>query len=142
MYAPTVTPRQARFADDAPADFERLPATTRRYGVVGHAQPRRAPPLDGRPRLNRRDFVTFDDGIPVTHFVSLQRTLEDFNATRAEMNAADGPHHHPAVGLRAHNGLNGFMEVMSRATFAVPPRTRRAYPGQAFTSGAHVPRAA
>jgi hypothetical protein len=143
MYAPTVTPGQAaQFADDAPADFEHLPATARRYGVVGHAQAAARARLDGRPRINRRDFVTFDDGIPGTHFVSLQRTLEDFNATRAVMNAADGPHHHSAVGLRANNGINAFMEVVSRATFAVPPRARRAYPGQRFTAGAEASRAA
>ena len=143
MYAPTVTPRQAaHFSDDAPADFEHLPATARRYGVVGHAQAAARARLDGRPRINRRDFVTFDDGIPGTHFVSLQRTLEDFNATRAVMNAADGPHHHSAVGLRANNGINAFMEVVSRATFAVPPRARRAYPGQRFTAAAQASRAA
>jgi hypothetical protein len=129
MYAPTVTPAQAaHFADDAPADFEHLPVTARRYGVVGHAQAAARARLDGRPRINRRDFVTLDDGIPGTHFVSLQRNLEDFNATRAVMNAADGSHHHPAVGRRAHNGINAFMEVVSRATFAVPPRAQRAYP--------------
>ena len=143
MYAPTVTPAQAaRFSDDASADFEHLPETARRHGVVGHAQAAARARLDGRPRINRRDFVTFDDGIPGTHFVSLQRRLEDFNATRAVMNAADGPHHHPAVGLRADNGLNAFMEVVSRATFAVPPRAQRAYPGQRFTWSGRVPEAA
>ena len=143
MYAATVTPHQAaRFAEDAPADFERLPSTARRYGVVGHAQAAARARRDGRPRLNRRDFVTFDDGIPGTHFVSLQRNLEDFNATRALMNAADGSHHHPAVGLRAHNGINAFMEVTSRATFAIPPRARRAYPGHVFTSAGQVSPAA
>jgi hypothetical protein len=143
MYAPTVTPRQAAvLADDAPADFERLPETARRHGVVGHAQAAARARLDGRPRLNRRDFVTFDDGIPGTHFVSLQRNLEDFNATRAVMNAADGPHHHRSVGLHANNGINGFMEVVSRATFAVPPRAQRAYPGRCFTAAGQVPQAA
>jgi hypothetical protein len=143
MYAPTVTPCQAaRLADDAPADFQKLPATARRHGIVGHAQAAARARLEGRPRINRRDFVTFDDGIPGTHFVSLQRTLEDFNATRAVMNAADGPHHHPDVGLRANNGINAFMQVVSRAAFVVPPRARRAYPGQPFTSAGHVSRAA
>jgi hypothetical protein len=142
MYAPTVTPRQAaRFADDAPADFQDLPATARQHGIVGHAQAAARARLDGRPRINRRDFVTFDDGVPGTHFVSLQRTLEDFNATRAVMNAADGPHHHPGVGLRANNGINAFMQVVSRATFVVPPRAQRAYPGQPFTSAGHVSQA-
>ena len=65
MYAPTVTPAQAaRFSEDASADFEHLPETARRHGVVGHAQAAARARLDGRPRINRRDFVTFDDGIP------------------------------------------------------------------------------
>jgi hypothetical protein len=130
MYAPTVTPRDAAlFAQDAPSDFDRMPQTARRHGLVGHAQTAARARRSGRPRINRRDFVTFDDGIPGTHFVSLQRDLEDFNATRAVMNAADARRHHAAVGLRSNNGINAFMEVMSRATFAVPPRLRRAYPG-------------
>src|SRR6185437_544894 len=124
------------------ADFERLPATARRHGMVGHAQAAARARLDGRPRINRRDFVTFDDGITGTHFVSLQRSLEDFNATRAVMNAADAARHHPAVGSRTNNGINAFMEVLSRATFAVPPRGRRAYPGRGFVSTGHVPQAA
>jgi hypothetical protein len=137
-----VTPREAAlFVNDAPSDFEHLPATARRHGLVGHAQAAARARRDGRPRLNRRDFVTFDDGIPGTHFVSLQRDLEDFNATRAVMNAADARRHHPAVGLRANNGINAFMEVVSRATFAVPPRARRAYPGGRVTA-VHVSRAA
>jgi hypothetical protein len=142
MYAPTVTPQQAAlFADDATADFERLPETARRHGVVGHAQAAARARRHGRPRLNRRDFVTFDDGIPGTHFVSLQRDLEDFNATRAVMNAADARGHHAAIGLRTNNGINAFMQVLSRATFAVPPRALRAYPGLRFASAAGVTRA-
>jgi len=143
MYAPTVMPLQAAlFTDDATADFQRLPATARRHGIVGHAQAAARARLDGRPRINRRDFVTFDDGIAGTHFVSLQRSLEDFNATRAVMNAADAARHHPAIGSRTNNGINAFMEVVSRATFAVPPRSRRAYPGRGFVSTGHVPQAA
>ena len=143
MYAPTVTPLQAAlFTDDATADFERLPATARRHGMVGHAQAAARARLDGRPRINRRDFVTFDHGIPGTHFVSLQRSLEDFNATRAVMNAADAAHHHPAVGSRANNGINAFMEVAGRATFAVPPRSQRAYPGRGSASIGDVSKAA
>ena len=130
MYAPTVSSsRAATLTEDAPSDFERLPDTARAYGVVGHAQAAARARLDGRPRLNRRDFATIDDGIPGTHFVSLQRNLEDFNATRAVMNAADARHHHASIGLCRNNGINQFMRVMSRATFAVPPRAQRAYPG-------------
>jgi hypothetical protein len=131
MYAPTVSAAcAATLAEDAPSDLERLPATARAHGVVGHAQAAARARLNGRPRLNRRDFATIDDGIPGTHFVSLQRDLEDFNATRAVMNAADGRHHHDAIGLRRNNGINGVMHAMSRATFAVPARADRAYPGR------------
>lgn len=70
-----------------------------------------------------------DHGVPGTHFVSLQRTMEDFHATRAMMNAADASTHHGGIGVRRNNGINAFMDVRSRATFAVPPRAERAYPG-------------
>lgn len=109
--------------------LERLPDTASAHGVVGHAQAAARARLDGRPRLNRRDFATIDDGIPGTHFVSLQRNLEDFNATRAVMNAADARRHHASIGLRRNNGINQFIDVRSRATFAVPVRAQRAYPG-------------
>lgn len=132
MYAPTVSAaRAAALSEDAPSDFERLPETARSYGVVGHAQAAARARLDGRPRLNRRDSATIDDGVPGTHFVSLQRDLADFNATRAVMNAADARRHHDSIGLRRNNGINEFIKVLSRATFAVPARAERAYPGQA-----------
>jgi hypothetical protein len=130
MYAPTVSSSSAAaLAEDAPSAFERLPDTASAYGVVGHAQAAARARLDGRPRVNRRDFATIDDGIPGTHFVSLQRNLEDFNATRAVMNAADARRHHASIGLRRNNGINQFIDVRSRATFAVPVRAQRAYPG-------------
>jgi hypothetical protein len=76
--------------------------------------------LHGRPRINRRDFATLDDGRPGTHFVSLQRSIQDFNATHAVMNVAHARAHHPGIGTRHHNGINAFIKVTSRATFAVP----------------------
>jgi hypothetical protein len=45
------------------------------------------------------------------------------------MNAADARTHHPGIGSREGNGINAFIEVRSRATFGVPPRARRAFPG-------------
>jgi hypothetical protein len=129
MYSPATSARDAEeLSDDAPSDADRLPALAARHGVVGHAQAAGRARLHGRPRINRRDFATVDDGQPGTHFVSLQRTIEDFNATRAVMNAADARTHHPRIGSRRNNGINAFIEVTSRATFAVPPRRRRAYP--------------
>jgi hypothetical protein len=129
MFSPAVSSRHAdAFVEDAPSNADQLPSLATRHGLVGHAQAVGRARLHGRPRINRRDFATLDDGLPGTHFVSLQRTLEDFNATRAVMNAADARHHHPAVGPRHHNGINAFIDVRTRATFAVPTRARRAYP--------------
>ncbi len=130
MFSPATGARDAdAFVADAPSDADRLPALAARDGVVGHAQAAGRARLRGRPRINRRDFATVDGGEPGTHFVSLQRSLQDFNATRAVMNAADARTHHGSIGARRRNGINAFIDVRSRATFAVPPRSRRAFPG-------------
>lgn len=129
MYAPTVdAARAATLVDDARTDSDRLPQTAAEHGLAGHAQAAARARLDDRPRISRRDFATLDDAIPGTHFIALQRRLEDFNATRAVMNAADARTHHPAIGHRDNNGINGVMTVLRRATFAVPPRSARAFP--------------
>jgi hypothetical protein len=130
MFSPATTTRDAEgFVEDARSDADRMPALAARHGLVGHAQAAGRARLHARPRINRRDFASLDGDQPGTHFVSLQRSLQDFNATRAVMNAADARVHHRAIGARRHNGINAFMEVRSRATFAVPPRDRRAFPG-------------
>jgi hypothetical protein len=129
MYSPATSARDTEaLADDAPSHADRLPDHAARHGLVGHAQAAGRARLNGRPRINRRDFATLDEGRPGTHFVSLQRSIEDFNATRAVMNGADARSHHPGIGSRHHNGINAFIDVHSRATFAVPARARRAYP--------------
>jgi hypothetical protein len=129
MYSPATSARDAQaLTADAPSDADRLPVLAAHHGTVGHAQAAGRARLHGRPRLNRRDFATLDDGQPGTHFVSLQRSIQDFNATRAVMNAADARSHHPRIGARENNGINAFIDVRSRATFAVPPRRMRAYP--------------
>ncbi|MFD0123094.1 DUF7405 family protein [Streptomyces virginiae] len=130
MYSPRTTAKQAHeLVEDAESDRTELAAVAAAHGRVGHAQATGRARLAGRPRINRRDFATLDHGVPGTHFVSLQRTMEDFHATRAMMNAADASTHHGGIGVRRNNGINAFMDVRSRATFAVPPRAQRAYPG-------------
>lgn len=129
MYSPTTSAHEAaHLVDDAPSAADRLPVLAAQHGIVGHAQAAGRARLYGRPRINRRDFATVDDHRPGTHFVSLQRSIEDFNATRAVMNAADARTHHSGIGARHHNGINAFIDVQSRATFAVPARARRSYP--------------
>ncbi len=72
-----------------------------------------------QPALSRQVRLLEEElGVDLLH-----RTTHEFELT-------DGPHHHRAVGMRASNGINAFMEVVSRATFAVSPRARRAYLGQ------------
>lgn len=132
MFSPATSAHAAAaFVTDAPSDADRLPAHAARHGLVGHAQAAGRARLHGRARINRRDFATVDGGVPGTHFVSLQRSLQEFNATRAVMNAADARAHHAGIGQRRDNGINAFMDVRSRATFAVPPRWNRAFPGLA-----------
>jgi hypothetical protein len=129
MYSPATSAHDTEaLVHDAPSHADRLRAQAARHGIVGHAQAAGRARLHGLPRINRRDFATVDDGRPGTHFVSLQRSIEDFNATRAVMNAADARTHHPGIGARHHNGINAFIDVRTRATFAVPARARRAYP--------------
>lgn len=129
LYAPTVTAAEAeRFADDAPSDYTSYEQTVREHGVVGHAQAAARARVNNVPVINRRDFATLDDGVPGTHFVSLQRELRDFNNTRAIMNAADGPGYHRSVGARRRNGINAFFDVTHRATVGIPARALRAYP--------------
>jgi hypothetical protein len=129
MFSPAISARDAEaLVDDAPSDADRLPELAAGHGLVGHAQAAGRAWLNGEPRINRRDFASLDDGLPGAQFVSLQRSLEDFNATRAVMNAADARRHHAAIGARDNNSINAFIDVRSRATFAVPPREHRAYP--------------
>ena len=60
--------------------------------------------------------------------MSLQCSIDYSNAARAVMNAADATHPPQGIGARHDNGINVFIEVTSRASFAVPARAQRAYP--------------
>ena len=93
MYAPQVTPAQvAHFTTDAEQRPE--PARTRRSTAtasIGHAQTSARARRNGKPLIIRRDFNTVDGGQAGLHFVSVQRTIEDFITTRNAMNASVGP---------------------------------------------------
>ena len=83
MYAPQVTPEQAaRFTTDAECDPQPLGQAISRYGVIGHAQTSARARRHGKPMILRRDFNTVDGGQAGLHFVSLQRTIDDFVTTR------------------------------------------------------------
>jgi dye decolorizing peroxidase len=86
MYAPQVTPEQvAHFTTDASSDPDLLNQAINRYGVVGHAQTSARARRNNKPLILRRDFNTIDGGQAGLHFVSVQRTIEDFITTRNAM---------------------------------------------------------
>jgi hypothetical protein len=129
MYAPQVTPEQAgEFTTDAESDPDLLGQAITRYGVIGHAQTCARARRDGRPVILRRDFDTTDGGLAGLHFVSLQRTIADFAATRTAMNAAGAQLQNPSVTDTVNNGINEFIFVLRRGNYVVPPRARRSFP--------------
>jgi len=129
MYAPQVTPQQAaRFTVDAASDPSLYGQAVRRYGVVGHAQTSARARRAGKPLILRRDFDTADGGQAGLHFVSLQRTIDDFIATRSAMNASDAQFHNPAITDTVNNGINEFIFVLKRANYILPSRSQRSFP--------------
>ena len=129
MYAPQVTPEQAAaFTTDAESAPDLLGQAITRYGVIGHAQTSARARRDGSPIILRRDFDTADGGLAGLHFVSLQRTTEDFVATRTAMNAASAQLANPSVTDTVNNGINEFIFVLRRGNYVVPPRAQRSFP--------------
>jgi hypothetical protein len=129
MYAPQVTPEEvAHFTTDAPSDPNLLGQAINRYGVIGHAQTSARARRNGKPLIIRRDFNTVDGGQAGLHFVSVQRTIEDFVTTRQAMNATSAQLQNPAIGDTVNNGINEFMFVLKRANYILPPRSLRSFP--------------
>lgn len=99
----------------------------RERGVVGHSQKAARAREDGDPIILRRDFNSTDDGEAGLHFLSIQRGIGDFVATRTAMNgtdlAASG-----AVGERTNNGILQYFTVRRRGNYLLPPRRHRALP--------------
>ncbi len=129
MYAPQVTPQQVSgFTTDAPSDPKRLGQAISRYGVIGHAQTSATARRHGRPLMIRRDFNTTDGGQAGLHFVSVQRSIEDFVRTRTAMNASGAQLRNPAITDTVNNGINEFMFVLKRANYILPTRAERSFP--------------
>ena len=129
MYAPQVTPEQvSKFTTDAESDPNLLGQAITRYGVIGHAQTSATARRSGKPVILRRDFDTTDGGLAGLHFVSLQRTIADFVATRTAMNAAGVQLQHPSITDTVNNGINEFIFVLRRGNYVVPPRAQRSFP--------------
>ena len=129
MYAPQVTPAQAaRYTTDAKSDPNLLGQAITRYGVIGHSQTTARARRNGRPLILRRDFNTVDGGLAGLHFVSVQRTIEDFITTRTAMNASSAQLQNPAITNTVNNGINDFIFVLNRANYVIPPRPDRSFP--------------
>lgn len=130
MFAPQVSAAQVadpRAGIDPPSAS--VAETARRHGVVGHLQTTAAARRNGRPRILRRDFSSVDGDEPLVQFVSLQRSIDDFVATRTAMNAAKASAADQRVAPQVNNGINEWLSVRRRANYLVPPRSRRSFPG-------------
>jgi hypothetical protein len=129
MYSPQTTPTQvAGFTTDAESNPGQLGEAIRRYGVIGHAQASARARVNGKPVILRRDFDTVDGGLAGLHFVSLQRSIADFVATRTAMNQAGAQLVNPAITGTVNNGINSFIFVLRRANYIVPARSARSFP--------------
>lgn len=102
--------------------------SARQDGLVGHAQAVGAARRNDRPLLLRRDFNGLDGRQPLVHFVALQRSIDDFVATRQAMAAARAVAADQRVGPQVNNGLNEWISTRSRGNYLVPSRSRRTCP--------------
>lgn len=100
---------------------------SRTEGVAGHAQKAARAREDGRPVILRRDFDSTDGGQAGLHFLSIQRSIDDFVATKSMMNGTDVADE-SAVGQRVNNGILQYMRVERRGNYLLPPREHRALP--------------
>jgi hypothetical protein len=129
MYAPQVTQEQVNhFTTDAESDPRLLGQAINHYGVIGHSQTSARARRHGKPLIIRRDFNTVDGGQAGLHFVSVQRSIEDFITTRNAMNASSAQLQNPAITDTINNGINEFIFVLKRANYIIPPRAERSFP--------------
>ena len=129
MYAPQMTPEEVRrVRTDATGDPKLLGQAIRRYGVIGHSQTTTRARRHGKPLILRRDFDTVDGGQAGLHFVSLQRSIDDFVRTRTAMNASSAQLQNPAITDTVNNGINEFIFVLKRGNYVIPPRAARSFP--------------
>ena len=129
MYSPQTSVAAARrFTTDASGNPNEIIEAITHHGVVGHAQASAQARRHGRPVIIRRDFDTVDGGEAGVHFVSVQRSIEDFVATRNAMNAAEAHDINRRITATENNGINAFIDVRRRAYYIMPPRPDRAFP--------------
>jgi hypothetical protein len=129
MYSPQTTVEAVRkFTTDASGNPGAITQAITRYGAVGHAQASAEARRHNRPVIIRRDFDTVDGGYAGLHFVSVQRSIEDFVATRNAMNATGAHNINRQITATANNGINAFISVRRRANYMMPSRRDRSFP--------------
>jgi hypothetical protein len=129
MYAPEITPqRLKRLTSDAASDPGQTTEAIKRYGVIGHAQTSALARRHGKPLIIRRDFNTVDGGHAGLHFVSVQRSIDDFVVTRTAMNASGAHFANREITATRNNGINEFIVVLRRANYILPSRAGRSFP--------------
>jgi len=129
MYSPQTTVAAVRrLRTDAAGEPGKILEAITRHGMVGHAQASAQARRHGRPIIIRRDFDTIDGGHAGLHFVSLQRSIQDFVVSRNAMNVAEAHKINPSITATAHNGINAFVDVRRRANYILPSRAQRSFP--------------
>jgi hypothetical protein len=129
MYSPETTPEEVtHFTSDAESEPNEITQAIQRYGVVGHSQTSALARRNGKPLIIRRDFNTVDGGQAGLHFVSVQRSIDDFVITRNAMNASGARLQNPAITDTTNNGINAFIAVLRRANYILPSRANRSFP--------------
>jgi hypothetical protein len=113
---------------DTTADTNAIATAIKQYGMVGHSQATAQARKQGRPLIIRRDFNTTDAGYAGLHFVSVQRSIEDFVVTRNAMNASGAHNINRKVTATKNNGINAFIKVQRRANYLMPSRPDRSFP--------------
>jgi hypothetical protein len=92
-------------------------------GIYDHARE------DGEPLLLRRDVNTTDGDVAGVHFVSLQRSVDEFRRAREAMLGEEFGQY--GLGPRQSNGILQYLRVRRWGSYLVPPRTHRALPAPA-----------
>lgn len=107
--------------------IENVEDHARTKGIVGHSQKSARAREDDKPIILRRDFDSTNDDEAGLHFISLQRSINDFVETREAMTGTDLAEN-SAIGRRTNNGILQYMSVKRRGNFLLPPREHRALP--------------
>jgi hypothetical protein len=129
MFSPEFSPKDVTDFDDSVPFSDRVREHAIEHDVVGHHEKVAQARKNGKPLLLRRDFNTTDGGQAGVHFLSLQKSIDDFVETRRAMNGWYVRDDSEAITDRSNNGILEFITEVATANFYVPPRADRSFPG-------------